>query len=148
MFFIVLILWGSFFTLNLLLAVLEGNFTKGKEDDKVCSAGSTLHPCTYFPPGMISCTHFALFLLRYIGIASFGNVLFSVLLLFFLQYDDVWRRSRNVPSGIFCVDNTKRFKINGSPRDSSNSKTYIVLAIERYLQPSQRVQQKHHPKEK
>lgn len=34
-FFIILILWGSFFTLNLLLAVLEGNFTKGKEDDKV-----------------------------------------------------------------------------------------------------------------
>lgn len=34
-FFIVLILWGSFFTLNLLLAVLEGNFTKGKEDEKV-----------------------------------------------------------------------------------------------------------------
>ncbi|CAM9574083.1 unnamed protein product, partial [Ectocarpus sp. 8 AP-2014] len=33
-FFIILILWGSFFTLNLLLAVLEGNFTKGKEDDK------------------------------------------------------------------------------------------------------------------
>ncbi|CAB1098931.1 unnamed protein product [Ectocarpus sp. CCAP 1310/34] len=36
-FFIILILWGSFFTLNLLLAVLEGNFTKGKEDDKVMS---------------------------------------------------------------------------------------------------------------
>lgn len=34
-FFIILVLWGSFFTLNLLLAVLEGNFTKGKEDDKV-----------------------------------------------------------------------------------------------------------------
>ena len=34
-FFIILILWGSFFTLNLLLAVLEGNFTKGKEEEKV-----------------------------------------------------------------------------------------------------------------
>ncbi|CAM9453078.1 unnamed protein product, partial [Discosporangium mesarthrocarpum] len=33
-FFIILILWGSFFTLNLLLAVLEGNFTQGKEDTK------------------------------------------------------------------------------------------------------------------
>lgn len=38
-FFIILILWGSFFTLNLLLAVLEGNFTKGKEDDKVRACG-------------------------------------------------------------------------------------------------------------
>ena len=85
---------------------------------------------------------------RHCILASFGNVLFSVLLLFFLQYADVWRRSRNVLSGIFCVHDTKRFKINGSPRDSSNSKTYIVLAIERYLQPSQRVQQKHHPKGK
>lgn len=40
-FFIVLILWGSFFTLNLLLAVLEGNFTKGKEDDKVRALNRT-----------------------------------------------------------------------------------------------------------
>ena len=35
LFFIILIVWGAFFTLNLLLAVLEANFTKGKEDDKV-----------------------------------------------------------------------------------------------------------------
>lgn len=41
-FFIILILWGSFFTLNLLLAVLEGNFTKGKEDDKVKMAWKLL----------------------------------------------------------------------------------------------------------
>lgn len=42
-FFIILILWGSFFTLNLLLAVLEGNFTKGKEDDKVFNNLLTVH---------------------------------------------------------------------------------------------------------
>lgn len=35
LFFIILVLWGSFFTLNLLLAVLEVNFSQGKEDDKV-----------------------------------------------------------------------------------------------------------------
>lgn len=33
-FFIVLVLWGAFFTINLLLAVLETNFSQGK-DDKV-----------------------------------------------------------------------------------------------------------------
>lgn len=45
-FFIILILWGSFFTLNLLLAVLEGNFTKGKEDDKVFNNLLTSHKCS------------------------------------------------------------------------------------------------------
>lgn len=34
-FFIILVLWGSFFTLNLLLAVLEVNFSDSKEESAV-----------------------------------------------------------------------------------------------------------------
>ncbi|CAN0542794.1 unnamed protein product, partial [Ectocarpus sp. 8 AP-2014] len=35
LFFIVLVLWGAFFTLNLLLAVLENNFSQGREEEEV-----------------------------------------------------------------------------------------------------------------
>eukprot|EP00752_Nemacystus_decipiens_P001936 g1865.t1 len=34
LFFIILVLWGAFFTLNLLLAVLEANFSQGKDSEK------------------------------------------------------------------------------------------------------------------
>ncbi|CAN0417131.1 unnamed protein product, partial [Ectocarpus sp. 8 AP-2014] len=34
LFFIVLVLWGAFFTLNLLLAVLENNFSQGREEEE------------------------------------------------------------------------------------------------------------------
>lgn len=34
-FFIILVLWGAFFTLNLLLAVLETNFSQGRETTQV-----------------------------------------------------------------------------------------------------------------
>lgn len=60
-FFIILILWGSFFTLNLLLAVLEGNFTKGKENDKVrvCTAGSASLLGPNMLAGRVCCANLA-----------------------------------------------------------------------------------------
>ncbi|CAN0138125.1 unnamed protein product [Ectocarpus sp. 12 AP-2014] len=35
LFFIVLVLWGAFFTINLLLAILENNFSQGREEEEV-----------------------------------------------------------------------------------------------------------------
>ncbi|CAB1112699.1 unnamed protein product [Ectocarpus sp. CCAP 1310/34] len=40
LFFIVLVLWGAFFTLNLLLAVLENNFSQGGEEDEARQAAA------------------------------------------------------------------------------------------------------------
>ncbi|CBN75915.1 similar to sodium channel, voltage-gated, type IX, alpha isoform 5 [Ectocarpus siliculosus] len=40
LFFIVLVLWGAFFTLNLLLAVLENNFSQGKEEEEARQAAA------------------------------------------------------------------------------------------------------------